>query len=209
MYTFICNILHKLNILYDHYKDTFTIQKENEKSRNKLFLVLCICILILMLMIVYPNNIYENLQEFSSDKLGINIKFELKVLELFNWFIISYLTIRYYQINANIEKNYKYIHNIEDVLEKKYKLPIYREGKNYLEQYPMFLTFSYIFYKYVFPILFSICVAIKVIFNIINKLSLPFLIISIIVSIFLIIINISYFAFNYKSRKGGKKNGKA
>lgn len=201
--------MDKLNILYDHYKDTFTIQKENEKSRNKLFLVLCICILILMLMIVYPNNIYENLQEFSSDKLGINIKFELKVLELFNWFIISYLTIRYYQINANIEKNYKYIHNIEDVLEKKQKLPIYREGKNYLEQYPMFLTFSYIFYKYVFPILFSICVAIKVIFNIINKLSLPFLIISIIVSIFLIIINISYFAFNYKLRKGGKKNGKA
>ena len=88
--------MNKLNILYDHYKDTFTIQKENEKSRNKLFLVLCICILILMLMIVYPNNIYENLQEFSSDKLGINIKFELKVLELFNWFIISYLTIRCY-----------------------------------------------------------------------------------------------------------------
>lgn len=201
--------MDKLNILYDHYKDTFSIQKESEKSRNKLFLVLCICILILMLMIVYPNNIYENLQEFSSDKLGINIKFELKVLELFNWFLISYLTIRYYQINANIEKNYKYIHDIEVKLEKKHKLSIYREGKNYLEQYPIFLTFSYIFYKYVFPILFSICVATKVIFNIINKLSLPFLIISIIVSIFLIIINISYFTFNYKLRKGGKKDGKA
>ncbi len=201
--------MDKLNILYDHYKDTFSIQKENEKSRNKLFLVLCICILILMLMIIYPNNIYENLQEFFSDNLGINIKFELKVLELFNWFIISYLTIRYYQINANIEKNYKYIHDIEDMLEKKHKLLIYREGKNYLEQYPMFLTFSYIFYKYVFPVLFSVCIIIKVIFNIINKLSFPFLIISIIVSIFLIIINISYFTFNYKLRKGGNKNVKA
>ena len=201
--------MDKTNILYDHYKDTFLIQKENEKSRNKLFLALCICILVLMLMVVYPNNIYENLQEFLLDKLGINIKFELKVLELFNWFIISYLTIRYYQINANIEKNYKYIHNIEDILEKKHKIPIYREGRNYLEQYPIFLTFSYIFYKYVFPILFSICVTTKVIFNIINRLSLPFLIISIVVSIFLIIINISYFTFNYKLRKGGKKNGKA
>ncbi|MCI6265591.1 MAG: hypothetical protein MR598_01940 [Erysipelotrichaceae bacterium] len=201
--------MDKTNILYDHYKDTFLIQKENEKSRNKLFLALCICILVLMLMVVYPNNIYENLQEFLLDKLGINIKFELKVLELFNWFIISYLTIRYYQINANIEKNYKYIHNIEDILEKKHKIPIYREGRNYLEQYPIFLTFSYIFYKYVFPILFSICVTTKAIFNIINRLSLPFLIISIVVSIFLIIINISYFTFNYKLRKGGKKNGKA
>ena len=109
----------------------------------------------------------------------------------------------------NLEKNYKYIHNIEDILEKKHKIPIYREGRNYLEQYPIFLTFSYIFYKYVFPILFSICVTAKVIFNIINRLSLPFLIIYIVVSIFLIIINISYFTFNYKLRKGEKKNGKA
>ena len=199
--------MDKTSILYDHYKDTFLIQKDNEKSRKKLFIVLCICILILMLMIVYPNNIYDNIQELFVDKLGISINFELKVLEAFNWFIISYITIRYYQINANIEKNYRYIHHIENELEKKHKLPIYREGRNYLNQYPMFLTFSYIFYKYVFPILFSLCIVTKIIFNIINKLSLPFLIISILATICLIIINISYFIFNYKLRKGGKKNG--
>ena len=90
--------MDKTNILYDHYKDTFLLQKDNEKNRNKLFIALCICILILMLMIVYPNNIYENIQEFFIDKLGISINFELKVLEVFNWFIISYLTIRYYQL---------------------------------------------------------------------------------------------------------------
>lgn len=201
--------MDKTNILYDHYKDTFLLQKDNEKSRNKLFIALCICILILMLMIIYPNNIYENIQELFIAKLGISINFELKVLEAFNWFIISYLTIRYYQINANIEKNYKYIHHIENELEKKHKLPIYREGRNYLDQYPMFLEFSYTFYKYVFPILFSLCIITKVIINIINKLSLPFLIISILATICLIIINISYFRFNYKLRKGGKKDGKA
>lgn len=201
--------MDKLDVMYDHYKDTFSIQKENEKSRNKLFIVLCICILILMLMIIYPNNVYENIQEMFLEKLGINIKFELKVMELFNWFIILYLTIRYYQINANIEKNYKYIHSIEEMLEIKYKLPIYREGKNYLNQYPRFLTFSYVFYKYVFPILFSLCVIVKIIFNIVNKLSFSFLIISIITAGCLIFLNISYFIFNYQLRKGEKKNGKA
>lgn len=201
--------MDKLDIIYDHYKDTNEIQKENEKNRNKIFIILCVCILILMLMTIYPNNVYENIQEIILDKLGISIKFELKVLELFNWFIILYLTIKYYQINANIEKNYKYIHTIENDLEKKYKLPIYREGKNYLNKYPMFLTFSYIFYKYVFPTLFSLCVLTKVIFNIINKLSIPFLILSIIASICLLFLNISYFIFNYQLRNGGKKNGKA
>ena len=35
--------MDKANILYDHYKDTFLIQKENEKNRNTLFLPLCFC----------------------------------------------------------------------------------------------------------------------------------------------------------------------
>ena len=47
-----------MDIMYDHYKDTFLIQKEKEKTRNRLFLFLCLCILLLMLMNIYPNNIY-------------------------------------------------------------------------------------------------------------------------------------------------------
>ncbi len=199
----------KSDIVYDHYKDTFCLQKEYQKIRNKLFIYLCFCILLLILMIVYPNNIYQNIQELSFGTLGININFELKVLESFNWFIIMYLTIRYYQINVNIEKNYKYIHQIENELEKKYKLPIYREGRNYLDPYPFFLTISYWFYKYAFPIINIICIVTKVVCNFINKLSLPFLVISILATLFLTIINISYLIFNYRLWKGGKKNGKA
>ncbi len=198
----------KVDILYDHYKDTFAIQKENEKLRNKLFVILCICILLLILMTIYPNNIYENFQELFSEKIGINIRFELKILELFNWFIITYLTVRYYQINSNIEKNYKYIHNIENTLEGKYKIPIYREGKNYLVQYPLFLQLSYVFYKYIFPLLFNICITIKIYFNIYNKLTKPFLMISLVAYVCLLILNISYMIFNWELRNGGKKNGK-
>jgi len=196
--------MEKMNILYDHYKDTILLQKHDEKVRNRLFVAICICVLLLMLMIVYPNNIYQNMQELLSDKFGVNIKLELKILEAFNWFIISYLTIRYYQLNANIEKNYKYIHNLEKELENKFKLSINREGTNYLGQYPMFLTLSYVFYKYVFPISFTICIIVKNIFNFNNKLSLPFLMISILSTFCLTIINISYVVFNYKIRKGGK-----
>lgn len=194
-------------IMYDHYKDTYQIQNNNEKTRNKLFLVLCFAILVLMMMIIYPDNVYENIQEIFLEKLGINIKFELSLLDVFNWFTILYLTIRYYQINANIEKNYTYIHKLEDNLEKKYKLLIYREGKNYLEQYPLFLQFSYIFYKYIFPSLFIICILIKIIFNFINKLNTIYVGFSVIVGICLVGLNISYISFNYKLSNGGKKNG--
>lgn len=194
-------------IMYDHYKDTYKIQNNNERKRNKLFLFLCFAILVLMMMIIYPDNVYENIQEIFLEKLGINIKFELSLLDVFNWFTILYLTIRYYQINANIEKNYTYIHKLEDNLEKKYKLLIYREGKNYLEQYPLFLQFSYIFYKYIFPSLFIICILIKIIFNFINKLNTIYVGFSVIVGICLVGLNISYISFNYKLSNGGKKNG--
>lgn len=196
--------MNKIEIMYDHYKDTFGIQKETEKIRNKIFVVLCICILLLMMMTIYPDNIYQNIQEFFDIKLGINIKFELKILELFNWFIILYLTIRYYQTNANVEKNYNYIHDLEDKLEKKHKLTIYREGRNYLDQYPLFLTISYVFYKYIFPIVFSLCIIIKNVFNFLNKVNIVFLLISLFISLLLLVINASYFAFNYKLRKEKK-----
>lgn len=193
--------MNKIDIMYDHYKDTFSIQKETEKVRNKLFVVLCICILLLLMMTIYPDNIYQNIQEFFDIKLGINIKFELKILELFNWFIILYLTIRYYQTNANVEKNYNYIHDLEDKLEKTHKLTIYREGRNYLNQYPLFLTISYVFYKYIFPIVFSLCIITKNVFNFLNKVNIIFLLISQFISLLLLVINVSYFAFNYKLRK--------
>ena len=200
--------MKKEDILYDHYKDTFLIQKSNEKTRNKLFVLLCIFILLLMLMVIYPNNIYDNIQELFLNKFGINIKFEIEVIEMFIWFIILYLTIRYYQINANIEKNYNYIHELENILNNKYKLQISREGKNYLNQYPLFLTLSYSFYKYVFPIIFILCLIVKNIYNFKNRTSLS-LLLTVFITICLLIINISYIIFNYKLRKRDDKNGKA
>ena len=45
----------------------------------------------------------------------------------------------------SLGKSFKYIGNLIN----KDCTTISREGRNYLEQYPIFLTFSYIFYKYV------------------------------------------------------------
>ena len=200
--------MDKVNIIYDHYKDTYNIQCQNEKTRNNLFIALCICILLLMLMIVYPNNIYTNIKEIFLDKMGVNIMFELSIVECFLWFVILYITVRYYQINANIEKNYKYIHALEEKLETKYKLPFSREGKNYLNQYPLFLTFSYIFYKYLFPIIFTACILTKVICHIVNGFNIILLHLIILICLCLIVLNESYFLFNYSLRNKSDKNDK-
>lgn len=197
--------MDKINIAYDHYKDTFTLQRENEQTRNILFLLLCLSLLVLMLMSIFPNNIYQNIKELALNNWGMSIEIELSIIEIFNWFIVVYLTIRYYQLNANIEKNYIYIHKIEKDLEKKHKLSIYREGRNYLKHYPLFLNFSYFFYKYFFPIVFTVCITIKFVLNIFSKENCIIFSLTIVMYIILVILNLSYISFNYKLRNGDKE----
>lgn len=193
----------KTEIMYDHYKDSFINQKNNEKLRNKLFLILIGLLFLLLLMTLFPNNIYQNIKEIVFNMYGINITFELNLIEIFVWFFILYVTIRYYQLNVNIEKNYKYIHKLESNLTKKYKLDIYREGNNYIQNYPMFLHMTYKFYKYIFPALYCICILFKVFYEIVGNYNIAFIIFKIILSLTIISMNISYICFNYKISKGG------
>lgn len=46
-------------------------------------------------------------------------------------------------------------------------------------------------------------------FNIVNKLNILFLLISIVAAICIIVLNVSYFIFNYQLINGENKNGKA
>lgn len=98
--------MDKVNIMYDHYKETCLLQRDREQYRNKLFIILCILILILMLMTFSPDSIYANIKELILNMWKINIKIELLIIELFIWFLLVYITIRYYQLNSTIEKNY-------------------------------------------------------------------------------------------------------
>lgn len=190
-------------IIYDHYKDTFILQRENEKTRNNLFVKITITLTLLVLLTIYPNNINDYLQKILISQYELDITFEKNVLELLVWFFLSYFTIKYYQINVNIEKNYKYIHNLEERLSAKYKLQIYREGKNYLELYPLFLDYTYIFYKYVFPTIYILIIGYKNIINITNQGIFNIMSLFVLsMSIILIIFNYSYILFNIKiSRK--------
>jgi hypothetical protein len=67
----------------------------------------------------------------------------------------------YYQIIFTIEKHYLYIHEIEENLTEVFKpFEICREGKNYLNHYPLLSFVVDKIYTIVFPsaiILFAIC----------------------------------------------------
>lgn len=195
-------------IIYDHYKDSFLLQRENEKIRNKLFIEIIVTIAVLMMLTLFPNNFINYFQQLILSIYEVDITIEINILEILIWFILVYFTIKYFQINSNIEKNYKYIYQLEETLNKKYKLAISREGKNYLNVYPQFLDYTYKFYKYIFPMLYIVILIYKNILNVLNNGIFDFMsIVVLLVTILLIKLNISYINFNKKISEKEEKNG--
>ncbi|MBN1460590.1 MAG: hypothetical protein JXA57_13735, partial [Armatimonadetes bacterium] len=81
---------------------------------------------------------------------GIDISYLSSVL----WFVFVVLTLRYYQAVVHIERQYHYIHALEEQLGAEYVPPAFtREGKAYLRGYPLFSRWSWLMYTVVFPCL--------------------------------------------------------
>lgn len=147
--------MEKLDLYYDHYKETYALSKQAQTRRNKLFVLLCVFEALSFLVLIKPN---EALEAFSS---GINAYFETDiifgnvVLQTFLWIIIAYTTVRYCQDTLYVERLYPYLDKLEKEISALSESKIFeREGSGYLNNYPMVLNFVDLFYKVFCPILF-------------------------------------------------------
>lgn len=192
--------MEKIDIQYDHYKETFKIIRENEKERNKLFIIVIIHVLVIFLFMVKPNEIYQTINEFSKNYIQNGLYFGINAIEIFIWISTLYFSTRYFQININIDRKYIYLHNLEEQLSKSLKLEFNRESKAYEEGYPILLNIIYWTYRYIFPILYILFLIIGLILSLKNYTILK-VIIGIIVSILLITMNILYMIQSYKENK--------
>jgi len=192
--------MEKIDIQYDHYKETFKIIRENEKERNKLFIIVIIHILVLFLFMVKPNDIYQTINEISKKYIESGLYFGINVVEIFIWISTLYFSVRYFQINVNIDRKYIYLHDLEKQLSKSLKLEFNRESKAYEDKYPILLNLIYWTYRYIFPITYIIFLIIGLIMSLKNSNILK-ISISIFVSILLIIMNVLYMIQSYKENK--------
>lgn len=192
--------MNKIDIQYDHYKETFKIIKDNEKERNKLFIIVIIHVLILFLFIIKPNSIYQTINEFSKRYIENGLYFGINSIETFMWISTLYFSVRYFQININIDRKYTYLHKLEEQLSNVLKVEFNRESGAYETEYPILLNIIYWTYRYIFPTIYSIFLIIRIIisYKLFNILEI---VICIVISILLIIINILYMIQTYKENK--------
>lgn len=147
--------LDKIDIYYDHYKETCNLSKQTQNRRNKFFVWLCILEAVSFMFLLKPDETVEIFSDGINAHFKTNIVFGNSVLQTLLWIVIAYITVRYCQDTLYVRRLYPYVDKLEKEIIKTSKVVLFeREGQGYLKEYPMVLNFIDLFYKMFCPILF-------------------------------------------------------
>jgi hypothetical protein len=149
----------RLEVLHDHYKESFSYIREWERERDRLFLILIALFALLAFEIQYPINVKTALGTLTF--FGIELNVDALPLPAFltaTWVTVLVLTLRYCQASTNVERQYDYLHTLEDKIsaqlgdDELYR----REGRAYKSEYPLFSWWAWRFYVVVLPVIIII-----------------------------------------------------
>lgn len=146
----------ELEILHDHYKETFARLLSAESSRNRLFVWLIVLFAVLSLEIGYPAAIGEAVGTITVAGGEFNLRaLPLPALLSATWALTLALSLRYCQTSILIERQYPYLHSLEEVIAPTFGVgdTYQREGKVYLRDFPFFLDVAWLAYGFLFPLL--------------------------------------------------------
>jgi len=204
--------MDSMELLYDHYKESYGLSKEAQSNRNKAFMFLCIALAINLLFVFEPSSILLVLTSWLNESHGIDFSLQVEIIQVFLWLVLLYFTIRYIQLNCYIERQYKYIHQLESRISNISEVRIDRESENYLKSYPKVLDGIYVVYTWMFPILYVVATTFKIIVEIrASSIKAP-IVISLLIYICCSILFVLYFCFLRKMElesRHTKKSGNA
>lgn len=147
--------MDKLELYYDHYKESCTLSREAQKRRNKSFVMLCCLEAISFLILIRPDIVFSTLLAGISSKLGAVLNLGNSILQTLIWVLLTYILIRYCQDTLYVERQYVYLSKIEKEISNSLEGgPFNRESENYQSNYPIVLNFIDLFYKMLAPIMF-------------------------------------------------------
>lgn len=151
----------KIELYYDHYKDTFNNLKGYIQRRNYFTILLLLLIATLSFQITNPEKSLEITNILIKKNVG-NITIDFDYITSILLFTVLWIVIMYFQLNFLIEKHYNYIHEIETKLTENLKpFNILREGVNYLDHYPWLSFVVHRIYTILFPLVLILVVITK------------------------------------------------
>lgn len=161
--------MNKIELLYDHYKESNILSQNAQKDRNKLFKYLCLAIFFNLLFLVYPNEIINVFNQFLDNNYSITISITYIIIQSSCWLLITYLLIQYLHKNIYVERQYTYLKILEDEIGNNLNTKVFnRESSNYLNNYPLILNVLDFFYKWILPIAIVLINGIKLYYEYVN-----------------------------------------
>jgi hypothetical protein len=153
----------RLDILNDHYKDTFTRLREHEQARDRLFLWVIGVFALLILEIGYPAAVGGSLPKIALPGAAeINLQaLPLPALLHATWVLALVIELQYCQATVRVNRQYPYVHDLEKTISPSlgggdlYR----REGLVYLRDYPLLLNVAWIAYGFIFPAITAVAAA--------------------------------------------------
>ena len=154
----------KLQILSEHYTHTFDFLQSHLKKRDRLFMGVLFLIIVMLFQIYTPNETSGLITQIISNKLGLKTPINFLYIQSIIWFILLAIVIKYFQSVVFIERQYSYIHSLENILSSQYADGVFtREGDSYLNDYPVFLNWASFLYTILFPTILVVVVSSKII----------------------------------------------
>ena len=149
----------KFNSLCSHYKDTYEIHRATINQRDTLFYGLLLILAVFTLQLSSTDAVAKIVVEYVSKTTGIKLGKNVDFLSTLLWFVLIGFSIRYFQVVVEIERQYGYMYALEEELNLHYKnsVAFTREGKNYLNKYPIFSNWVWLLYTVLFPVLVLVC----------------------------------------------------
>lgn len=191
----------KYSTLYDHYKESVAYLKNDLVKRDKITVGLLLLFAVYFVIEISPRDSVVLANKYITLQLGINLNINYKILATTILLLLLLLIVRYFQMCLNIEKQYSYIHDIENKINSMAsgKL-ITREGYSYLKEYPLLLAVIHRIYNFFLPVIIIIVMNFKgyeLFQNSLDRSS----VINIIIIFLIIICTILYLLFVYREVK--------
>lgn len=157
------NTMDQISQYYDHYKDSFELQKAYIAKRDRLTLYLLLSAVVLIGFVFDPATFNEKINIIIRAHVS-DLSFDIQFINTGILLLTLWLLVQYYMVVLQVEKMYKYIKECEDrLIEALPSWPISREGTYYLKSYPWLSDVVNIIFVLGIPIGFIVLAIAKIV----------------------------------------------
>lgn len=142
----------KFQSLASHYKDSFELIKGDVARRDRYFILMLVLLTVMIFQIFSPDIADEIITALIKTQLELELALDTSAIDTILWFSLLGLGHTYFQTVLHVERQYSYIYQLEEALNKSFKdMSFTREGKTYEKHKYSFSKWTKFIFWNLFP----------------------------------------------------------